>query len=150
MAIRKIARMGHPVLRQKGSRTHCPRDRIEEIQRLIADMRETMVEYDGIGLAAPQVHESIQLAIIGYESEQRPQVVINPKITVLDQEEQGYWEGCLSVPELRGLVYRPRKIRVDFVDEKGQSKSITAEGFFGHRFSTRAGSPGRRALHRSR
>jgi peptide deformylase len=56
-------------------------------------------------------------------------VFINPKITVLDKTEQGFWEGCLSVPELRGLVYRPRKIRVDYLDRDGKKKSVVAEGF---------------------
>lgn len=138
MAIRKVARLGHPVLRQVGRELTLSEIRSPEIQRLVQDMVETMEEYGGIGLAAPQVHESLQLAIIGYEDEnprypehgkQPLTVVINPKITVLDDTEQAFWEGCLSIPELRGLVHRPRKIRVDFVDLQGQSRSITAEDF---------------------
>lgn len=101
-------------------------------------MVETMHEYGGIGIAAPQVHESLQLAILEFEEDndrypdmgkQPLLVVCNPKITVLDKEEQGFWEGCLSVPELRGLVYRPRKVAIDYLDEKAKPKRIEAEGF---------------------
>ncbi len=138
MAILKVARMGHPVLRQVG-RDLTPKEILsDEIQELILNMVETMHEYDGIGLAAPQVHESIQLAVIELpaDSERYPDqeesalgVYINPKITVLDATEQGFWEGCLSVPELRGLVYRPRKIQIDYLDQKAKAKKLIAEGF---------------------
>lgn len=138
MAILKVARMGHPVLRQKARELSKKEIQSEEIRRLIRDMIETMQEYTGIGLAAPQVHHSVQLAIIGYSGDnprypdQEPQplrVLINPKITVLDSKEQGFWEGCLSVPELRGLVYRPRKIQVDYLDEEAKPQKIVAEDF---------------------
>ena len=138
MAIRKVARMGHPVLRTPARDLTPEEIRSPEIRRLIADMIETMAEYGGIGLAAPQVHEPIRLALIGYEDdnprypdagEQPLLVVINPKTTVLDETEQGFWEGCLSVPELRGLVYRPRKIQIDFLDHEGKKRQIVAEGF---------------------
>lgn len=138
MAIRKVARMGHPVLRKKARDLTIAEIKSSATQSLIQDMIETMQEYGGIGLAAPQVHESLQLAIIGYsdESERYPgqgeqplSVYINPKITILDKTEQAFWEGCLSVPELRGLVHRPRKIRVDYLDHEGNAKSVTADGF---------------------
>lgn len=130
--------MGHPVLRQVARDLTPEEIASPELRRLIQDMIETMEEYGGIGLAAPQVHESVQLAIIGYEDEserypdmgsQPLSVFINPKITVLDEELQGFWEGCLSVPELRGFVERPRKIRVEYLDLKGKAQSVTAEGF---------------------
>lgn len=130
--------MGHPVLRKIGKTLTSTEIKSEEIQRLIADMHETMIEYEGIGLAAPQVHESLQLAIIEFadDSERYPgmgaqglTVFINPKITVLDTTEQGFWEGCLSVPELRGLVFRPRKVQVEYLDEKAKPQKIVAEGF---------------------
>jgi peptide deformylase len=130
--------MGHPILREP-ARALAPREiKSPEIARLIDDMIETMHEYGGIGLAAPQVHQPIQLAIIEFEDEserypdmgsQPLSVLINPKITILDKKEQAFWEGCLSVPELRGLVHRPRKIRVDSLDRDGRSQSVTAEGF---------------------
>lgn len=150
MAIRKIARMGNPVLREKARELTLEEIRSDEFDRLLEDMVDTMEEYGGIGLAAPQVHESLAVAIIDYEddnprySEQTAKaspgageelhsmplaVFINPKIIVLDSTEQGFWEGCLSVPEIRGLVHRPRKIRVDYLDRDGKPQSLVAEGF---------------------
>lgn len=138
MAIRKVARLGHPVLRQVGRPLRPEEFGSEELIRLIEDMKDTMKEYGGIGLAAPQIHESLQLAIIGFseESARYPKmghmpltVIINPTVTVLDEETQGFWEGCLSVPGLRGLVFRPRKIRVDFQDETGDARELVAEDF---------------------
>ncbi len=138
MAILKVARMGHPVLRQKAREIKKSEIGSSELNRLIEDMIETMHEYTGIGLAAPQVHHSVQLALIEFEAdnsrypdmgEQPLRVLINPKITVLDSEEQAFWEGCLSVPEMRGLVHRPRKIQVDYLDQTGAKKQIIAEGF---------------------
>jgi peptide deformylase len=150
MSIRKVARMGHPVLRVKARDLSPDEIRSVEFERLLEDMVDTMEEYGGIGLAAPQIHESLAVAIIEY-SDDHPRyaeqaeknedstsdvlhslplsVFINPKITVLDAAEQGFWEGCLSVPEIRGLVYRPRKIRVDFLDRDAKPRSIVAEGF---------------------
>ena len=148
MSIRKVARMGHPVLRVK-ARELTPEEILsEDFEDLLEDMVDTMEEYGGIGLAAPQIHESISVAIIDYADdhpryaeqtdESNPvdglksmplSVFINPKITVLDSTEQGFWEGCLSVPEIRGLVYRPKKIRVDFLDRDAKPRHIVAEGF---------------------
>lgn len=144
MAIRKIARMGNPVLRVKARELTLTEIQSDEFDRLIEDMVDTMEEYGGIGLAAPQIHESISVAIIDYEDSadsaadsgadgvfhsMELSVFINPKITVLDSTEQGFWEGCLSVPEIRGLVYRPRKIRVDYLDREGEPQRLIAEGF---------------------
>jgi peptide deformylase len=138
MAIRKIARMGHPVLRQVGRELTPKEIKSPEIQRLIEDMIETMHEYSGIGIAAPQVHESIQLAVIEFDEDsdrypdmgdQDLMVICNPKITVLDETEQSFWEGCLSIPDLRGLVPRPRKVQIDYLDETGSPKQIIAEDF---------------------
>jgi peptide deformylase len=129
MAIRKIARMGNPVLRLKAR--HLTRDEILApiLRQLIEDMFDTMEDYEGIGLAAPQIHESIALAIVQNPSEEEPIVVINPMMTVLDESRQGFWEGCLSIPEIRGLVYRPRKIKVDFLDINAEPQSLVLEGF---------------------
>lgn len=149
MSIRKVARMGHPILRVKARDLTPEEIRSGEFARLLEDMVDTMKEYGGIGLAAPQIHESISVAIIDYAddhprySEQTDpgpspadgnksmplSVFINPKITVIDSTEQGFWEGCLSVPEIRGLVYRPRKIRVDFLDRDANPRSVIAEDF---------------------
>lgn len=138
MAIRKVARLGNPVLRKKGRKLKESEIRSAEIRRLIEDMIETMHEYTGVGLAAPQVHESLQLAIIEItpDNKRYPEqkargltVFINPVLTVLDEKTQGFWEGCLSVPGLRGLVYRPRKVQVDYLDENGKKQKLVAEDF---------------------
>ncbi|NDG85255.1 MAG: peptide deformylase [Proteobacteria bacterium] len=129
MAIRKIARMGHPVLRQKARELKKEEILAPAFKTFLNDMFETMVDYDGVGLAAPQVYESIAVAIVQYPMDAEPVVVINPKITVLDDKKQGFWEGCLSVPEIRGLVYRPRKIKVDYLDLHAKPQSVTVEGF---------------------
>ena len=134
MAILKVARMGHPVLRQKCE--PIPTDKIQapEVQRLIRDMFETMVEYSGVGLAAPQVHQPVRLLIAGGEedAEGRPtfRIMINPTITVLDGAKKlGMYEGCLSVPGMRGWVERPDRIRVEAWNEKGELQDFTLEGF---------------------
>lgn len=142
MTIRKVARLGHPVLRQKAKKIPLEKITSSEIKKLIKDMIETMQEYEGIGLAAPQVHESVQLALIGLDAietegrrnsskskKPRYTVFINPQIKVLEEKVIGFWEGCLSVPGLRGYVERPSKIQVDFYDEKGKKQRIIAEGF---------------------
>jgi len=133
MAIRKVARMGHPVLRKKARELSKAEILSDETRLLVRDMIETMNEYGGIGIAAPQIHESVSVAIIDYqENEEDGQpltVVINPKITVLDETEKGNWEGCLSVPEIRGLVYRPIKVQIDYFDLKAQAQTIVADDF---------------------
>lgn len=138
MAIRKVARLGHPVLRQPCRALSTKEILSDEMSRLVSDMIETMHEYGGVGLAAPQVHEPIRLAVIECEgmseryqaAAQQPLLVIfNAKVTVLDPEAHGFWEGCLSVPGLRGYVERPRKVRIDFLDQKAQRQSIDAEDF---------------------
>lgn len=138
MAIRKIARLGHPVLREKARDVTREEISSPEMRRLLKDMIETMHEYGGVGLAAPQVHESVRLAIIEfdadngrYETEEgQPLLVIfNARVKVLDETLSGFWEGCLSVPGLRGYVERPSKIEVNYLDERGKPKTITAEGF---------------------
>jgi peptide deformylase len=103
------------------------------IQKLIDDMMETMVEYSGVGLAAPQVHESLAIAVIeshGPRGDIPMTVVVNPAVTVLDEELIDDWEGCLSIPDFRGRVRRVRKLRLDALDRKGNKIQITAEGFY--------------------
>ena len=137
MAILKVARMGNPVLRRTAEQIPHEQIRTERIQRLIADMFETMAEYGCVGLAAPQVHESLQLLVMEDipDPEQddsflaRRNVVINPEITFLTDEEISYFEGCLSVPDLRGRVPRIRRIRVRGLDQNGAKIDLQVEGF---------------------
>jgi len=134
MAILKVARMGHPVLRETCKPIDPKSIRSPQIQGLIKDMFATMAEYGGVGLAAPQVHEPIQLVIAGGDAddEGRPQymVLVNPVITVLDEDDQlGMYEGCLSLPGLRGWVERPAAIKVEAYDDRGKQVEFNLEGF---------------------
>ena len=137
MSILKIARMGHPVLRRVADRVEDPLD--PEIQRLIADMKDTMKDAGGVGLAAPQVFQS--LAIMVYyvpalrknddpdDGEVPLSVLINPEIEPIGDEIVDGWEGCLSIPGLQGVVPRWNKIRYRGLNEKGESVERTAGGF---------------------
>ena len=132
MSILKVSRLGHPVLRMESQRV--PREALSSpaIQTLIDNMMQTMVEYTGVGLAAPQVHESLSIAVMechGSRGEIPMTVLVNPDVTILDEELIEDWEGCLSIPELRGRVPRWRKLRVDAMDRHGNRIQLTAEGF---------------------
>ena len=137
MAILKVARIGHPVLRA-ATRPVPPRELAgAELQRLIDDMIETMHEYDGVGLAAPQVHVGLRLAVLEVPaSDERARepvpllVLVNPRLTPLGEERVGGWEGCLSVPDLRGLVPRHRRVRLQGLDREGAAIDLEAQGFF--------------------
>ena len=115
MAIKEIIKMGHPLLLEKAK----PVTEFDtpELHKLVEDMIETMESENGAGLAAPQVNEGIQLVIFGYDTERYPDaedvpftVLINPTIRPLTKETEDGWEGCLSVPGMRGLVPRYKKI----------------------------------------
>jgi peptide deformylase len=130
--------MGHPVLRKVAKKVPLKQIKSSMISDLILDMRETMKIAEGISLAAPQIGVSLQLAIIDIpeDSPRYPKskgsdlfIIFNPHITILDKKNQAYWEGCLSLPGLRGYVERPRKIRVDFFNELAEKKSLELEGF---------------------
>ena len=133
MSILKVSRLGHPVLRMESKRVSPETLASPVIQTLIDNMMETMVEYYGVGLAAPQVHESLAIAVIeshGARGDIPMTVIVNPEVTVLDEALIEDWEGCLSIPDFRGRVPRWRKLRVDALDRKGRKIQITAEGFF--------------------
>ena len=125
MAILKIARMGHPVLRRRADPIDDPT--APEIARLIADMIETMEDAGGLGLAAPQVHVPLRLVIFHVpgsraavgESPLGLTVLINPVIEPVGTEQSAGWEGCLSVPGLRGVVPRYHQIRYRGLDAEG-------------------------------
>jgi peptide deformylase len=127
MAVRTILRMGHPILREMARPIQPDEFSSPWLLNLITDMRESMIAAEGIGLAAPQVGESVQVALLGLDLEQLI-VVINPQIKTVDSTLSGLWEGCLSVPGLRGYVERPRAVRVEYFDEQGQAKTLDAEG----------------------
>ncbi len=132
MAILKVARMGHPVLRKRTEPLDPAEIGTPRIQRLIDDMFETMHDSQGIGLAGPQVHESIRLFVAGVDDPDggmSPVVVINPEITPIGSAMEEDWEGCLSIPDIRGRVPRAAKIRVRALDRNGRPLALTADGF---------------------
>jgi peptide deformylase len=138
MAILKVARLGHPVLRQHARLVPVGDIRSAGVQRFIDDMVETMREYDGAGLAANQVHAPIQIAVIEVEANPRyPEaaaipltVVINPVVTPLTEEMEDGWEGCLSVPDMRGVVPRYTAVRLECHDREANRVSLMAKDFF--------------------
>jgi peptide deformylase len=137
MSILKVARLGHPVLRRVADPVAPEMIASGEIQGLIDDMFETMAEYSGVGLAAPQVHRSIRLLVTDDipdpdrdgEFIARRSVLINPDITFLTDEEIGFFEGCLSIPDIRAKVPRVRRIRLSGLDRDGQTIDQELEGF---------------------
>ncbi len=138
MAILKVARLGHPILRQVAEPIPPSEIRSPEVQRFIDDMVETMREYDGAGLAANQVHTLRQVAVIEVLANPRYAdappvpltVLINPVVTPLGEETEDGWEGCLSVPDLRGMVPRHQAVRLECYDREAQKVSLIAKDFF--------------------
>ncbi|MBC96935.1 MAG: peptide deformylase [Halobacteriovoraceae bacterium] len=150
MAVKEVLKMGNPTLRVKSEPVDPSEISTPEFKQLIQDMFETMDAEDGIGIAAPQIGVNKQVAIIGVpkenpryqdleDADQNDEddeaegfeivVVINPKITVTDPTLRGFWEGCLSVPGLRGFVERPSGVRVDFLDLEGKAQTIETTSF---------------------
>ena len=137
MAILKVARRGHPALRAAADPVPPEHIGTPTIHGLIDDMIETMVEYDGAGLAAPQVHVSLQIVVFEVDGNPRyPDadsipltVLINPKVTALSTHTEEDWEGCLSLPELRGRVPRYTQVRVEACDRSGKPLSYVAKKF---------------------
>ena len=133
--------MGHPVLGVKSATVDDPT--APEIKRLIQDMLDTMHDADGAGLAAPQVYENLRLVLFHAPAERADEddasetgqetapltVLINPEIEILSQEMEDGWEGCLSVPGMRGIVPRYKHIRYSGVDHEGRLVEREASGF---------------------
>ena len=138
MAILKVARLGHPVLREVAKPVDPRALRTPQFQRFVDDMIETMREYDGAGLAANQVHTLLQVAVIEVLGNPRYpdvpavplMVLINPVVTPLTDETEEGWEGCLSVPDMRGMVPRFTAARLQCLDREGQPVDVVAKDFF--------------------
>lgn len=143
----KLVQVGEAVLRNPARELTLDEIRSHEIQQLIDYMRETLRDAPGVGLAAPQVGEGIQLAIIEdlpeysrnltpeqlTERERKPvpfHVIINPTISPIDEPEVEFFEGCLSLNGFTAIVPRYRSVRVDCLDEQGQPKTIEASGWY--------------------
>ena len=143
----KIVQAGEPVLRQEARPLTRQEILGDEIQRLIHDMRETMRDAPGVGLAAPQIGLSLQLAVIEdreeslkdlppqelAERDRRPvpfHVIINPQITLTGDDEAAFYEGCLSLAGFSAVVPRSRAVRVEYLDEHGERRSVEASGWY--------------------
>ena len=137
MSIFKVARIGHPVVRAAARPVEPASIPGPEFQRLVDDMVETMREYEGVGLAAPQVHLPLRVAVIEIPaSDERGSggvpltVLVNPTVTPIDTREVVGWEGCLSIPDLRGVVPRLKHLRLEALDRHGKPYSLEARDFF--------------------
>ncbi len=135
--ILKVARIGHPVVRAAASPVPAGDFSSAGFQRLVDEMVVTMHEYEGVGLAAPQVHVSLRVAVIEVPaSDERSQaavpltVLVNPVVTPLGDGRVPGWEGCLSIPGLRGLVPRFERVRLEALDRDGRPYTAEASGFF--------------------
>jgi len=135
MAVRQVLRMGHPTLLKVAQPV--TEFNTASLDRLVADMFDTMAEQDGVGLAAPQIGESLRIVTFGFDCNERypdaepipMTVLINPEIEFLDAEMQAGWEGCLSVPGLRGVVPRYTRILYSGVDQVGNRIERTVKDF---------------------
>src|SRR5215472_6796387 len=135
--ILKVARLGHPAIRTPAQTVDPAIIKSPEFQHLLDDMVDTMREYSGVGLAAPQVHLSIQVAVLEVSHHPRypemPEVpltfLINPQVTVMEPASIEDWEGCLSIPEMRGLVPRHKQLRVIALGRQAEQLNFIANDF---------------------
>jgi peptide deformylase len=138
MSILKVARMGHPVLRRRARALERADLKSSAVQKLIDDMVDTMTEYHGIGLAAPQVHEGVRIFIAGMQEDaadddEEPAIIpvpfVNPEIVAIGSEKETDWEGCLSIPDIRGKVPRYMRVKVRGLDREGTRQELQLTGF---------------------
>ena len=129
MSIRKIARLGHPILRKMAEEV--PLDLIQspKIQQIILDMKDTVLDSDGAGLAAPQIHESFQIILIDLDDGNGFQVWINPKLTPSSDDITISFEGCLSIPDMRGAVSRYAQVKIEAYNENGEFMVLELEDY---------------------
>jgi peptide deformylase len=137
LAILKVARIGHPAIRAQARPLTAEEIASSALQKLIDDMIDTMRDYDGVGLAAPQVHLDLQLAVIEVPAKDERAddgvpltVLINPRVTRVGEATVAGWEGCLSIPELRGVVPRAKRVRLEALDREGHPFELETAGFF--------------------
>jgi peptide deformylase len=133
MSILKVARMGHPVLRARARPLTRPELRNALVQKLIDDMIDTMHEYHGVGLAAPQVHEDLRVfvALLADEPDPdtEPLVIVNPELVPNAPATEEGWEGCLSIPDIRGMVPRLTDITVRALSREGKEIELRLQNF---------------------
>ncbi len=128
MAILRIAQMGHPVLRMVSRALSADEIRSPAFQNFCDDLLETVDDYDGLGLAAPQVHVPLRVVVATLDEERGLEFFVNPVITPVGTDTMTTWEGCLSVEGLRGRVERFSRVRVQALDRDGTPKTYELDG----------------------
>ena len=133
MSLLKVARMGHPVLRNRAREIERAELKQASMQKLIDDMIDTMHEYSGVGLAAPQIHEGIRMFVGLLDEEPGPKsearILINPEIVPNGDAREEGWEGCLSIPDIRGMVPRYTDITLSALDRNGKRIEMRLKDF---------------------
>ncbi|MFT4628006.1 MAG: peptide deformylase [Myxococcota bacterium] len=129
MAVRRVIQMGHPLLREVSEPVAAEEFETEAFQRLCDDLLETMLDYDGVGLAAPQIGVRKRVVVLELDDEEGPEFLVNPVIEVIADSSRFTWEGCLSVEGLRGRVERPDQVRVRAFDRDGSRKGYELHGY---------------------
>lgn len=136
----EIAQLGNPVLRQQAKKVENINS--DKVSSIINTMLNTLSESNGVGLAAPQISESVCIVIIASRPsrryplapEMKPVVMINPAFEVLSKNTKKDWEGCLSIPEIRAFVPRYENIKISFIDQQGKLQVLLADGFIARVF----------------
>ena len=138
MAVRQILKLGNPNLRLNAKAYSTKLIGSPVFLDIVSDLRDSLHESGGIGLAAPQINIPFRILVVEITNtstrygEIQPlpfEVYVNPTLSVVDDSKQGFWEGCLSVPGMMGYVERPRKIKVDYISGDGERKFTVFEGF---------------------
>ena len=133
MSILKVAKMGHPVLREKARAVDKSELKSPAVQHFIDSMIDTMHEYTGVGLAAPQVHESLRVFVAMLDADDNGEgdalVFVNPELTITGDQTVEGWEGCLSIPDIRGRVPRAQHIVVSALDRHGKRFELKLQDF---------------------
>ena len=133
MSILKVARMGHPVLRAKARTVDKMELKNPGVQGFIDSMIDTMYEYSGVGLAAPQVHESLRVFVAMLDPDGRGEgdavVFVNPEISIKGDQTVEGWEGCLSIPDIRGRVPRAQHVVITALDRHGKRFELELKDF---------------------
>ncbi len=136
----QVALLGHPVLRKKAKEVKNVKDPL--VQKLIDDLTVTVMDVDGVGIAAPQVYKSLRVFILSSHPNPRypkapkmkPTAIINPKITFFSKEKKKDWEGCLSVPGIRGFIPRSLEVNVEYLTREGEKVNKIFKDFIARIF----------------
>ncbi len=143
MAVLKVARLGHPVLRKKAKKVTKKMLESADFQEFCEDLLDTLDEYEGLGLAAPQVHLSLQVVVVSlfdlYSKEEQEEaekaanlipdgILVNPRFTPLTEEKKEEWEGCLSIPDMNGKVSRFKEITIKGSNRIGKRVNLSLKG----------------------